>query len=418
MAVKVGNKTYNATVVDGTAVVTLDDLAHGEHEVKVTYSGDGNFTGASTTSKVTAPKAETPISVTVNDINVGDTAKVTVNVPSDASGKVTIEIDGVKYTEEIENGKAVFEIDNLTAGTKTIAVEYAGDGKYAGNHTTDSITVSKCHADINVTIEDVDAGENVTVIVKAPNDATGQILIDIDGVGYYANLTDGVAIAQIPRIPSGNYDVAVTYTGDDKYGPTSDRASFNVTKVESFVVPTAKNIYVGENEVIALSVPVDATGNVTVVIGNKEYNFDLDDGTLSVPDGDEVFYVAIDKGSGTLVISGLPRGEYTVSVKYNGDDKYLPSTNTTVFKVSQSGTDMEVIDLGNRTVVVVLPKDAEGNVTIKVGNETYTGKVVDGKATIDLTNTPHWNTSYYCGILWRWASLTSNSRFYCRYSEV
>ena len=379
---------YNATVENGMATITLPDTIAGTHAINVTYSGDENHTGAATKSEVTLPELATPISVSVDPINVGDTAVVTVTVPDNATGIVTIEIDGVKYNATVDKGKAVFNIENLTAGNKTIAVAYAGDDNYFANYTTAAISVSKSKvSDMEVEISDIDAGDNLTVKVKLPDDATGQVLIDIDGVGYYLNVTDGVGEAQIPYLPSGNYTVTLTYTGDDKYGPTTKTESFEVSKVESFVIPVAEDIAVGEAEVISIRVPSDATGSVTVVIGGEMYEFDLDTEVLSVPEGDDIYTVAIDKGTGKLTIVGLTRGNYAVSVKYNGDDKYAPSTNSTTFKVSKTHSDMEITDLGNRTVVVQLPDDATGNVTIRVGDEEYTAKVINGTATVDLTNT-------------------------------
>ena len=388
VTITVDGKNYTADVVNGTAVVNLDNVTTGTHDIEVIYSGDGKYTNSTVNTEVTAPKYDTPIKVEAQDSLVGDKAIITVTVPENATGNVTIEIDGVKYTSEIKDGKAVFEIENLTAGTKTIAVEYIGDDNYLANHTTGNITISKCPSTVSATITDVDVGENVTITVTVPKDATGQVLIDIDGVGYYVNVTGGKGVAQIPRMPNGVYNVNLTYTGDDKYLPSSSKGSFNVTKIPSFVIPHAQDITVGDNEVITLTVPADATGSVTVGIDGKEYNFDLDDGTLSAPGSSgETYSVAVDKGKGVLVISGLPKGEYVVSVRYNGDSKYLPSTNTTTFIVSTQDTDMNVEDLGNGTVIVHLPKDAKGNVTVKVGNETYTADVVNGTAVINLDNT-------------------------------
>ena len=387
VTVTVDGKNYTAEVVNGTATVTLDNLTPGAHDIEVAYSGDDTYDGATTSSSVTAPKLTDPISVSVEDIEVGDAAVITVTVPEDATGTVTLEIDGETYTAEIENGKAVFEIQNLTAGTKTFAVDYEGDGNYVVNHTTGTIIVSKREANITVEIEDIDAGENVTVIVTLPDDATGLILIDIGGVGYYANVTGGKAVAQIPRVPSGIYDVNVTYTGDDKYSSRTGSASLNVSKVESFVIPIAEDIYVGENEHITVLVPEDATGTVTIVIGGKEYEFDLDEEVLTVSDDNEIFTIAVDKGVGKLTISGLPKGDYTLSVRYNGDDKYLPSTNSTVFRVMKSNTTMDTIDLENGTAIVELPENATGTVTITIGNETYTAKVINGTAVFDFNNT-------------------------------
>ena len=80
-----------------------------------------NHTAATTTANINTAKVQTPISVDVANIDVGQTAVITVNVPDNATGEVTLEIDGVKYTANITDGKARFEIDNLTSGNKTIA---------------------------------------------------------------------------------------------------------------------------------------------------------------------------------------------------------------------------------------------------------------------------------------------------------
>ena len=377
VTITVDGKPYTAEIVNGTAVVTIDDLPQGTHDVNVTYSGDDNYDGITTSSTITTPKLSGSISVSVDDINVGDKAVITVTLPDDAEGTVTLEIDGKNYTATVEDGKAVFTVENLTAGTKTFVVEYAGDDKYLPNHTTGVITVSKCDAPITVEINDTEAGDNVTIVVNLPEDATGQVLIDIDGVGYYVNVTDGVGIAQIPRIPAGSHDVNVTYTGDDKYGSSSTKSSFNVTKLESFVIPEANDTYVGEDEVITVVVPSDATGTVTVVIGGKAYEFNLDTGVLNVPDTDEVYTIAVEKGTGKLIISGLPEGNYVASVKYNGDGRYLPSVNSTNFKVIKSTTPVEIDDLGNGTMVVSVPEGAAGEVRVTIDVE-YTGDETHG----------------------------------------
>ena len=386
VTVTVDGKNYTAEIVNGTAVVQLDNVTPGAHEIEVIYGGDDKYANATANAKVTAPKLDTPITVEAPENKVGDKAIVTVTVPYDATGNVTIEIDGVKYTSQIKNGKAVFEVENLAAGTKTIAVEYAGDDNYIANHTTGTTTVSKCPSTVSATITDIDVGENVTITVTVPEDATGQVLIDIDGVGYYVNVTGGVGTASIPRMPNGIYNVSLTYTGDDKYLSSSNNASFNVSKVESFVIPTTQDITVGEIEVIRLTVPEDATGTVTVVIDGVEYDFNLDDGILSKPSSDDIYSVAVSGGKGVLVISGLPKGEYVVSARYNGDSKYLPSTNTTTFIVSTQVADIDIEDLGNGTIIVHAPKDATGTVTVTVDGEKYTADVVNGTAVINLDN--------------------------------
>ena len=386
VTVKVGNDTVTAPVVNGTAVITLDNLTPGKNNIEVIYSGDGTHNNATINSTVTGPKRESQFDITTEVGKVGENTIITVNVPSDAKGNVTIEVDGVKYNAEVENGVAKFEIGNLTEGTKTIAVEYTGDDNYLANHTTTQITISKRNSFVKAEITDINVGEMVNITVHVPDGATGQVLIDIDGVGYYVNVTDGVGTTQIPRMPNGIYVVNLTYIGDDKFLESNNFTQFNVNKLPSYVIPTANNIAVGKNEIIVFEVPTDATGNLTVIIDGKEFVFDLDE-ILGVPiyvDGK--FSVAVSGGKGVLVLSGLLKGKYNVTVTYNGNYKYLKSTNTTTFTVSEKDTDLTVVDCGNGTVKVYVSDNATGNITIKVGNQTYVGEVVDGVAVIDLDN--------------------------------
>ena len=324
---------------------------------------------------MTVPKLEAPISISVENILVGDTAIVNVTLPSDATGSVTIEINGKNYTSPVINGTATFEVDNLAYGNKTIFARYDGDDKYLSNYTTDKFTVSKRPAPIDVEIFDADVGENVTVIVTLPDDATGQVLIDIDGVGYYVNLTNGIGVASIPRIPSGVYPVNITYVGDEKYLPNSTKGDVNVTKVRSFVIPFAEDILVGDDETITFEVPSDATGKLLV-----------DDLLLiSMEDGNE-YVVNINDGTGELTVSGLPQGEYLVKVYYEGDEKYLPSDNKTTFRVSPRDIDLDIVDYKNRTVVVSVPENATGNITIVIENQTYVAEIINGTAVFYLEN--------------------------------
>ncbi|SDA52334.1 polymorphic outer membrane protein repeat-containing protein [Methanobrevibacter millerae] len=387
ITIKIGNQTFNGTVVNGTAVIELTNVTPGEHNITVIYGGDEIYSNSTVNGTVTIPRLTTPIKVYVEDIYVGDIARINVTVPAGASGEIRIEINGKEYFAPIENGVARFNVENLTYGVKTVAVTYGGDESYVANFTTGNFTVYKRNSAVSAEVESVIVGEIVTIKVKVPTDATGQVLVDIDGVSqYYVNVTGGEGFVDVPYIPSGIYDVNLTYIGDDKYLSSTNKTVFDVNKVKPFVIPIAHDIIVGENEVIKLIVPSDATGNVTVVIDGQEYVFDLNEGTLGAyyKEG-EKYIVAVSGGNGELVIEGLPVGEYVVSVRYNGDHKYTTADNTTTFKVRDS-SDLDIIDLGNGTVVVKVPGNASGNITIVVENQTYTAPVINGTAIVDLTN--------------------------------
>ncbi|MDO5814168.1 MAG: Ig-like domain-containing protein, partial [Methanobrevibacter sp.] len=76
------------------------------------------------------------------DITVGDDGVITVTLPDDATGTVTIEINGKKYTAKVHNGKAVFRIPGLKVGSYPIKAWYSGDDKYLPTNTNGEINVN------------------------------------------------------------------------------------------------------------------------------------------------------------------------------------------------------------------------------------------------------------------------------------
>ena len=78
-----------------------------------------------------------------------------MTVPVNATGKVRIEINGKEYFADIDEGVARFEIENLTAGVKTVYVSYVGDNNYTGNHTSANFTVKKHIPVITVNTTDI-----------------------------------------------------------------------------------------------------------------------------------------------------------------------------------------------------------------------------------------------------------------------
>ena len=102
----------------------------GNYTVKAKYSGDDKYLPSESTGKFTVSKVKPDVNVIAPTIKEGQDGKVTVTVPKDATGNVTVEIDGKKYTAPVKDGKAVFTIPGLKAGKHHIKVHYSGDDKY------------------------------------------------------------------------------------------------------------------------------------------------------------------------------------------------------------------------------------------------------------------------------------------------
>ena len=374
VTVTVNGKDYTETVVNGVANVKVADLKAGTYDVAVKYSGDNNYNAAVATSSFTVSKVDSTMDVTVNDIVFGGDLIVDAVLPGDATGEVVITVNGVDYHVSIENGKATGTISGLAAGDYTITVKYVGDDKYTGVEVAENVNVAKAQPVLGVVIADVDYGNGfvieatLTGVNSAP--LSGNVIVTVNGKEYTVKVTDGKGIATGDRLAAGTYAFAAAWAGDDNYNIVTENGDFKVNKVDSSVAVNVNNIKVGEELTITVNVPSDATGDVTVSVDGKEYK------------------VAIENGKAVKTISGLKADDYTVTVKYAGDNNYNEATADAEFsvsKISDYNMDISVPEIKegvNSTISVDLPKDAIGTVTVEIDGKKYTANVIDGTANV------------------------------------
>ena len=372
VTVTVNGKDYTETVVNGVANVKVADLKAGTYDVAVKYSGDNNYNAAVATSSFTVSKVDSTMDVTVNDIVFGGDLIVDAVLPDDATGEVVITVNGVDYHVSIENGKATGTISGLAAGDYTVTVKYVGDDKYAGVEVAENVNVAKAQPVLGVVIADVDYGNGfvieatLTGVNSAP--LSGNVIVTVAGKEYTVKVTDGKGIATGVKLAAGTYAFAAAWAGDDNYNIVTENGDFKVNKIDSSVAVNVNNIKVGEELTITVNVPSDATGDVTVSVDGKEYN------------------VAIENGKAVKTIADLKANDYTVTVKYSGDNNYNAAVAASSFTVSKvdSTMDVTVNDIvfgGDLIVDAVLPDDATGEVVITVNGVDYLVPIVDGKAT-------------------------------------
>ena len=374
--VTVNGRSYNVAIVDGKGVLIISNLAAGDYAVDVNYAGDNKYVASSNSTKFTISKLASSVAVDVGDIVVGEDAVVNVVLPDDANGNVTITVNGKNYVAVVKYGVASVTISDLAKGNYNVSVKYSGDNKYLPSENTTHFDVAKA-SEYNVTIiidvGDIVVGEDAVIGVSVPDIVSGVVNVTVNGRSYNVAIVDGKGVLTISNLVAGNYDVNVKYGGDDKYLPSSNSANFTVSKVSSSVIVDVGDIVVGEDAVIGVSVPDIVSGVVNVTVNGRSYN------------------VAIVDGKGVLTISNLVAGDYDVNVNYDGDNKYLPSSNSTKFTISKLPSSVLVnvddIVVGEDAVVnVVLPDDANGNVTITVNGKNYVAVVKYGVASVTISD--------------------------------
>ena len=374
VTVSVDGKEYNVAIENGKAVKTIADLKANDYTVTVKYSGDNNYNAAVAASSFTVSKVDSTMDVTVNDIVFGGDLIVDAVLPDDATGEVVITVNGVDYLVPIVDGKATGTIGGLAAGDYTVTVKYAGDDKYVGVEITEGVNVAKAQPVLGVVIADVDYGNGfvieatLTGVNSAP--LSGNVIVTVAGKEYIVEVTDGKGIFTGDKLAAGTYGFAAAWAGNDNYNAVVENGDFKVNKIDSTVAVNADDIKVGENVTVTVNVPTDATGDVIIIVDGVDYT------------------VAIENGKAVKTIAGLKADDYTVTVKYSGDNNYNANQNTTEFTVSKISdynmniTVPEFKEGVNSTINVVLPKDATGTVTVEIGGKNYTANVTDGVANV------------------------------------
>ena len=374
VTVSVDGKEYKVAIENGKAVKTISGLKADDYTVTVKYAGDNNYNAAVAASSFTVSKVDSTMDVTVNDIVFGGDLTVDAVLPDDATGEVVITVNGVDYPVPIVDGKATGTIGGLAAGDYTVTVKYAGDDKYVGVEITEGVNVAKAQPVLGVVIADVDYGNGfvieatLTGVNSAP--LSGNVIVTVAGKEYIVEVTDGKGIFTGDKLAAGTYGFAAAWAGNDNYNAVVENGDFKVNKIDSTVAVNADDIKVGENVTVTVNVPTDATGDVIIIVDGVDYT------------------VAIENGKAVKTIADLKANDYTVTVKYSGDNNYNANQNTTEFTVSKISdynmniTVPEFKERVNSTINVVLPKDATGTVTVEIGGKNYTANVTDGIANV------------------------------------
>jgi|GEM_PF-1941219 len=128
VTVSVDGKNYTNSTINGSARVTISGLSAGDKVASVFYSGNNVFNSNNCTSSFNVAKATTTLTITVNDIMVGDDEKISVTVLSGVSGNITITCGDFNVTKNIPlTGKVSLELQGLSFGVYDVSAILSSD---------------------------------------------------------------------------------------------------------------------------------------------------------------------------------------------------------------------------------------------------------------------------------------------------
>ena len=364
---------------------------------------------------LTVIKKADVINATLGDL-VNFTIIITNHGPSDATNVNVTDMlhDGMVYSDSGSNvtgikgsninNKVIWNIPELTngesimawitvyvtkLGTLTNVVIANSTENTTGVSNKTNVTVNTINTPIDLNCYDIYYGDDEIITVTLPKGATGTVNITVGGITYdNIPINDGVAEITIVDLGGGNYTVDVVYGGDGTYLPNSTSGTFRVLPLTPTIKIEVVDIWVGEVEV--LNVTVNAPGTVNITVYGR---------TIEIPLDHQVRYtdvlMASNKldydGKATWVLISLPVGTYPAFAIYNGNENYTSVNTSDVFHVRDKPSTVVVtaddIYVGEDAIIniEVGPKGVTGSVVVNVEGKNYTLPINDGKASLTVS---------------------------------
>ena len=341
--------------------------AEGTATITVSFAGDDKYNAAEdVTVTVKVSKIDTSIEFNYDPINLtvnNETIVIATLKPAEA-GNVTYASSNTSVVTVDSEGNVIA----VGAGNATITASFKGNDKYnEAESVSVPVTVSKIDTKITVDTESLDLKIGNETAVKGT-----LIPSEAGNVSYMSDNPSVVTVdentGKVTAVGEGTATIVVYYDGNDDYNMADDvTISVTVSKIDTSISVNDKvDMKVGDS--------VDANAKLTPA----------DAGTLNY-NSNNPSVVKVENGK--LVAVG--KGTATVTVSYDGDDKYNAAESKTItVTVKKIDTSIEVdkksldlkVDDKDAVVASLTPADA-GKVTFTSSDDSVVTVDKNGKVT-------------------------------------
>ena len=336
------------------------NLPLGYHNIRVYYKG--NKAMIDVNKKI---NLDYTIPIYISEYIYGRENYVEFNLPDDSKGSVNVTIDGKPAKYRTTDDGYYYEV-NVTEyfGDHVITVEYSGDEKY--NHPLKVNETFSVAANIDYDSYVAYKSQNNDVSVVLPDDAKGNLVVEVDGEVYAKKaFENGKAAISFDTLNRGYYNVRVYYDGNDYY---VENRTFDLS-VNFNILVSSQEILFNESVDVYLNLPSFINGTLTVSCNGKESSAMMVDGYAKV----------------TLLGLNLGENEYSANFVEDGEEPIEVSTEGTIWVKPIVIVSDNFVVFGKNIVSVLVPSGFKGKVSC-YGDNDYerTAKITSQKTDVSM----------------------------------
>ena len=366
---KIGILPQNTTLVNGEFKVIYKSESKDNH-IEVTLDSEDIFLNF-----------KNDIQVTVEPIIYGEDQNITITLPQSSQGIAYISVNNKTYEYQV-NGSSSFNFtvpDELLAGTYKVTVKivdnithlYGQDIVEWNISQIDKELIIQTPADANVD------DDSIFITILLEDDETGNITVFAGDKNKTQECLGGsVNIDISDLLVGGNNNIELYYSGNKKYTNQTKSDQITVNRINPKInITTPVNPHIFDEININITLPANATGNITIYINNKNKTI-TELNTLNIVDITD------------LLGSGLNTGY----IKYSGDNWWDSQTKRLTVNVAKITPSMDVNIIPdtvsreeNFTIKINLPQNTTGKILIKNNEKNYQINVTDNN-TINLSS--------------------------------
>ena len=380
-------------VTNGVGETSISGLGPGTYKATATFNGNYLFQEGEAITKFKVMENDNPkalLSLHVDDIDLGEDAKLQIKSQDTFNETVKVKIKGVNETKEmtvkVTDGAGETTIPDLKVGNYAAIAIFDGNDKFKPSENATAFIVNRYNPHLKINV-DILYDKNAVIKIKANETFNGDVKVNIknndtsESQELTLKINDGTGQTSISDLNLGEYSVSATFKGDDEFKPDTNTTSFKVcgNGNPNLSVQVDDTIY-GENTTIKIKANETFSGYVKV--------------NLNSENDSKTVMVNVKEGVGDASVGNLITETYSVDAIFEGNNTFKPDHASTSFNVglAEPNISMTTENIGTQSQLVKIraKNSFNGDIKLKLKSEhdyqEVTIKVVDGVGETTLSH--------------------------------